>query len=79
MYTFYNEFILFINPQILQSQCRAKWDTTECVCQSGTVGDDCRAICDVRPCGMNGMCEANISLAKGYKCNCRDEKQFSGL
>lgn len=61
-----------------KGQCRARWDTTECVCRNGTIGDDCRPICEVKPCGEHGDCIPDSSLPKGYKCMCHDEKLFTG-
>ncbi|XP_068147300.1 protocadherin-like wing polarity protein stan isoform X2 [Drosophila tropicalis] len=58
----------------IHSTCIAKWDVTTCECNKGYVGEDCSPICTVKPCSA-GICRANISLSRGYRCECNNSYQ----
>uniref|UniRef100_A0A1I8NR21 Protocadherin-like wing polarity protein stan n=1 Tax=Stomoxys calcitrans TaxID=35570 RepID=A0A1I8NR21_STOCA len=56
------------------SSCTTSWDHAECECLPGYVGPDCLPICTVKPC-VAGVCRANISEPKGYRCECNSTYQ----
>ena len=60
------------------SVCVPKWQSSECVCSPGRVGQNCEAICDVDPCHSDsGTCVEDTDSKKGYKCECSTE-EYSG-
>ncbi|XP_060651948.1 protocadherin-like wing polarity protein stan isoform X2 [Drosophila nasuta] len=56
------------------SSCVSSWDEAKCECSSGYVGTDCAPICTVKPCAA-GVCRANVSLSRGYSCECNSSYQ----
>ncbi|KAK0088102.1 hypothetical protein PV325_013198 [Microctonus aethiopoides] len=61
-----------------ESSCITKWESSDCVCNSGRVGKNCEAICDINPCHSDsGICVANSTSKRGYKCECNSE-DYSG-
>ncbi|XP_067630827.1 protocadherin-like wing polarity protein stan [Eurosta solidaginis] len=56
------------------STCTTTWDEAHCDCLPGYVGGDCLPICTVKPC-VAGVCRANVSLPRGYKCECNNSLQ----
>ncbi|XP_001961249.3 protocadherin-like wing polarity protein stan isoform X3 [Drosophila ananassae] len=58
----------------VHSSCSSTWDLASCECDSGYVGSECAPICTVRPCA-SGVCRANVSLARGYGCECNSSSR----
>lgn len=56
------------------SSCSSSWDHASCECSTGYVGEDCAPICTVQPCAA-GICRANVSLSRGYSCECNNSFQ----
>ncbi|XP_037887303.1 protocadherin-like wing polarity protein stan isoform X2 [Glossina fuscipes] len=56
------------------STCATEWDQARCECLPGYVGVDCLPICAIRPCAA-GVCRANISESRGYRCECNSTYQ----
>ncbi|XP_033247045.1 protocadherin-like wing polarity protein stan isoform X1 [Drosophila miranda] len=56
------------------SDCVSSWDAATCECEAGYVGAECAPICTVNPCTA-GVCRANVSLARGYRCECNSSFQ----
>ncbi|XP_054089368.1 protocadherin-like wing polarity protein stan isoform X2 [Zeugodacus cucurbitae] len=56
------------------STCTTTWDQSQCECLPGYVGPDCLPICTVKPCTA-GVCRANTSEPRGYKCECNSSLQ----
>ncbi|XP_063987386.1 protocadherin-like wing polarity protein stan [Diachasmimorpha longicaudata] len=61
-----------------EASCVTRWQSSECVCKAGRVGEQCEAICDVNPCHSDsGQCVEDTGMRKGYKCECNSE-EYSG-
>lgn len=61
-----------------ESSCVTKWQSSDCVCNAGRVGQNCEAICDVNPCHSDsGTCVEDTMTKRGYKCQCNTE-DYSG-
>lgn len=61
-----------------ESTCLTKWQSSECVCNAGRVGDHCEPICEVNPCHReSGHCVEDSQSRKGYVCECNNE-EYSG-
>ncbi|XP_008557612.1 protocadherin-like wing polarity protein stan [Microplitis demolitor] len=58
-----------------ESSCVSKWQASECVCNSGHVGENCEAICDINPCHSDsGTCIEVNNSRRGYKCECNSQE-----
>ncbi|XP_055589136.1 protocadherin-like wing polarity protein stan isoform X4 [Uranotaenia lowii] len=52
------------------ANCVTSWDEAHCECMHGYVGNECVPICTTKPCSDNAQCRADVSLRKGYHCEC---------
>lgn len=59
------------------SNCQTKWQSSECVCGEGRVGEECEKVCELNPCSDAGSCVEDSLNSKGYKCDCESE-EYSG-
>ncbi|XP_033222286.1 protocadherin-like wing polarity protein stan isoform X3 [Belonocnema kinseyi] len=57
--------------------CVKKWESSECECTKGHVGQSCEQVCDVNPCSISGNCVEDLNMKRGYKCDC-DSPEYSG-
>ena len=57
-------------PCPTQSTCQDDWDSHDCACKPGYIGDQCFDICQLDPCQNNGTCSKDQSDRRGYSCSC---------
>ena len=57
--------------------CVKKWESSECECTKGHVGQSCEQVCDINPCSISGTCVEDLNMNRGYKCEC-DSPEYSG-
>ncbi|XP_077966243.1 cadherin EGF LAG seven-pass G-type receptor 2-like [Styela clava] len=60
----------------LHSNCVQKFDTYECKCDIGYVGDSCTSTCILNPCHKQSKCIQNSSKPYGYECQCSSQLYY---